>query len=87
VSNAWESKLDNAIESAIREHSDALMALVGVEGLGQGLCDGEPCIRVFVANAAPEVIRQVRDILQGFLVDIEETGDFQAFTDSASPRE
>jgi hypothetical protein len=87
VINARETKLNNAIEFAIKQHSDALMALTGVEGLGQGLRDGEPCIRVFVAAATPEVISQVRDILQGLPVDIEDTGDFQAFTGDASPRE
>ena len=72
--------MDKAIELAIRMHSDALIALPGVEGLGQGLCDGEPCIRGFVANAAPEGVRQVREVLQGVPVDIEETGEFRAHT-------
>ena len=72
--------MDETIESAISQRSDAVMELPGVQGLGQGLCDGTPCIRVFVAKAAPEVIRQIRQLLRGHPVDIEETGEFQPLT-------
>ena len=30
------------IEEALREHTDSLMSLSGVVGIGQGLCDGQP---------------------------------------------
>ena len=71
--------MEDAIASAIREHSDVLMSLPGVEGLGQALCDGEPCIRVFVTAATPQVIARIRVLLQGYTIEIEETGEFHAF--------
>ena len=42
----------------LREHTASLMALPGVVGTAQGLCDDEPCIRVFVVEATEELLIQ-----------------------------
>ncbi|MDA1347603.1 MAG: hypothetical protein O3A47_01865 [Chloroflexi bacterium] len=47
--------------------------------LAKPLCDGVPCIRVFITSASTEVIASIRVLFQGYTVDIEETGEFRAF--------
>ncbi len=69
---------ERAIQAVLREHTDSLMSLRGVVGTGQGECDGKPCIKVFVAKKTPQLLRQIPSSLEGYLVAVEETGEFQA---------
>lgn len=62
------------IEAALKEHTGELMALSGVVGTAQGLCDGQPCIKVFVVRAKPALARKIQAILAGYPVVVEETG-------------
>lgn len=73
---------ERTIEEVLKEHTNSLMSLPGVVGTGQGLCDGEPCIKVFVAKKTPELLRQIPSSLEGYLVAVEETGEFQALDSS-----
>ena len=63
-----------SIEQVLKEHTESLMALPGVVGTGQGLCSGEPCIRVFVVEATEELLKQIPEGIEGYTVDVEETG-------------
>jgi len=65
---------DRPIEDVLRNHSDYLMGIDGVVSVGQGLCDGIPCIRVGVLELTNSLRRQIPDTLQGHPVDILETG-------------
>ena len=65
---------EKPIEDVLKEHTDSLMALPGVVGTAQGLCEGEPCIRVFVVEAAPDLLKQIPSEIEGYAVDIVETG-------------
>ena len=67
-----------AIEQALRQHSDELMSLPGVVGTGQSLCDGQPCIKVFVVNKTPALEQKIQEILEGYPVAIQVTGEFRA---------
>ena len=67
------------IERIVKESARDLMSIPGVLGTGQGLCDGEPCIKVFVTKKTPELERRVPGNLGGHPVVIEETGEFRAF--------
>ena len=69
---------EKTIEEALREHTDSLMSLLGVVGTGQGLCDGEPCIKVFIVKKTPELLRQIPAEIEGYTVAVEETGEFKA---------
>jgi hypothetical protein len=62
------------IEEALKEHTEELMALSGVVGTAQGLCDGQPCIKVFVVRARPALAQKIQAILAGYSVVVEETG-------------
>jgi hypothetical protein len=42
------------IEDVLRRHTPELMRIEGVQGVGEAVCDGTPCIRVYVLDAAAE---------------------------------
>lgn len=67
-----------SIEEVLSSHRDSLMAIPGVNGVGQGLCDDRPCIRVFASELTPEIESEVPDSIQGFAVDVEVTGRFES---------
>jgi len=88
VHSAGETVLDQTgeievsgknIETILRNHKDTLMAINGVVGIGQGLCDGNPCIKVFVAEKTQELEKKIPGELDGYKVKIEETGPVQAY--------
>ncbi len=66
------------IEEVLKEHTDALMAIPGVVGVGQGLCDGKDCIKVFVIEMTPELEQKIPKVLDGYPVEVEVTGEFKA---------
>jgi hypothetical protein len=62
---------------ALKEHTQELMSLSGVVGTGQGLCDNQPCIKVFVTEQSPDLEEKVNTILKGYPFVIQETGRFR----------
>ena len=70
------------IEEVLKEHTNALMSIPGVVGTGQGLCDGKPCIKVFVVKKTPELEDKISEKLEGYSVKIEETGVIQALPEN-----
>ncbi len=66
------------IVEVLKEHTEELMSIPGVVGIGQGLCNGKPCIKVLVIEKTPELAQKIPDNLEGYLVMIEETGDIRA---------
>jgi len=62
------------IEAVLAAHSDSLMALPGVVGTAIGLCDGAPCIRVFLADERAAARRTIPARLEGYPVKVEVTG-------------
>ena len=65
---------EKKIEEVLKEHTDDLMAIPGVVGTGQGLCNGKPCIKVFVVKKTPELENKIPEKLEGYPVKMEETG-------------
>lgn len=55
-------------------HTQSLMALPGVVGTALGLCDGEPCIRVLLADSSDTVRKAIPLRLDGYRVKAEVTG-------------
>ena len=66
------------IEEVLKAHTDELMSIPGVVGTAQGLCDGEPCIKVFVTTITAELKQKIPNVIEGYPVEIQETGEFQA---------
>lgn len=66
------------IEAVLAAHTDSLMALPGVTGTAQGLCEGNPCIKVYVIDKTPRLEQEIPADLGGYPVVIEETGEIRA---------
>jgi len=71
-----------SIEEAIKEHSEDLMSIQGVVGVGQGLCGNTPCMKVYVLRRTPELDKKIPASLEGFEVSIEVTGEIRAHPDN-----
>lgn len=59
-------------------HEQAWMALPAVTGVGIGLCDGEECLRVFLAGPSPEAREAIPERVEGYRVELEVTGSIRA---------
>ena len=70
--------VEKTIEQVLRENTARLMALPGVVGTAQGLCADEPCIQVFVVEATEELLKQIPEEIEGYTVDVQQTGEFKA---------
>jgi hypothetical protein len=69
---------DNPIEEVLKHHTGSLMKIPGVVGTGQGLCEDQPCIKIFVATLTPELQAKIPTRLDGYPVVIENTGTFKS---------
>ena len=63
-----------SIDDVLAAHTDSLLALPGVVGTAIGLCDGERCIKVFLADSNPATKARIRPSLEGYRVVVEVTG-------------
>ncbi len=66
------------IVEVLKEHTEELMSLPGVVGTAQGLCNDKPCIKVYVIEKTPELAQKIPDIIEGYQVVIQETGEIRA---------
>ena len=66
------------IEQVQEEHTDAWMAIPGVEGTAIGLFEGKPCIKIFSSREPQELQDKIPSSVEGYPVIIEETGTFRA---------
>ena len=69
---------EHTIEEVLAMHNDSLMALPGVVGTAIGLCDGAPCIRIFVRDSAAARRNALADKLGGYPLRVEISGQFHA---------
>lgn len=67
------------IEAVLKKHTPKLMSIPGVVGAGQGICEDKPCIKIFVIKKTPALTQQIPEVIEGFPVDLEESGDIRAF--------
>jgi hypothetical protein len=66
------------IEEVLRANARKMMSIPGVIGVGQGLCEGNPCIKVFVIKRTPELDQKIPKTLADYQVLIEEIGKIKA---------
>lgn len=67
-----------SIEEVLRDSTRTWMAIPGVVGTGIGECEGAPCIRVMVARRTPEILERLPEEVEGYRIDVIETGPFRA---------
>ena len=77
VSFEGDSMAAKPIKEVITDHARTLLSIPGVVGAGEGLCKGVPCIKVFVTKKTPELEKKILDTLEGYPVEIEETGEIR----------
>jgi hypothetical protein len=65
------------IENILAAHTDSLMSIEGVVGVGIGELKGKPCIKVMLDKKTRRRIKLIPKSLDGFPVVIEETGEFK----------
>lgn len=65
------------IEEVLGDYTPRWMSIPGVVGTGIGKCDDQPCIRVMVAKKTPELADKIPSNIEGYIVDIVETGSFR----------
>ena len=70
------------IEQVLADHTDRLMDLPGVTGVGQGACEGQPCIKVFVVEMTPALEEELPETLEGYRVQAERTGPVRALPEN-----
>ena len=70
------------IEDVLNEYTDQWMSIDGVVGTAQGLVDDKPCIKVYVVEKTPELERKVPELLHGYPVVMEETGELKALPEN-----
>ena len=63
-----------SIDAVLAAHTDSLMALPGVVGTALGLCDGEQCIKVLLADSTAATRSRIPTRLEGYRVVSEVTG-------------
>ena len=63
-----------SIDEVLAAHSDSLMKLPGVVGTALGLCEGERCIKILLADSNPDTKRRIPARLEGYRVVVEVTG-------------
>ena len=66
------------IREVLKRHTDELMAVPGVVGIAEGESHGKPCIRVFVVDSHSEALKHLPENIEGYLLNIEESGEFRA---------
>ncbi len=66
---------NKSLEEVLQEHTGSLMAMPGVVGITQGLCNWEPCIRVFIVEKSDELLKKLPAEIEGYSVDVQETGE------------
>ncbi len=70
--------VSQTIQQVLQEHTNELMSIPGVVGTAEGLCDGQPCIKVLVIKKTSEIEEKIPKIIEGYPVKIESTGEIKA---------
>ncbi|MFC2069204.1 hypothetical protein ACFLTP_09410 [Chloroflexota bacterium] len=68
------------IKEVLKRHTAELMEVPGVAGIAEGESQGKPCIKVFVLGNNSEFLGRIPSTLEGYPVQVEESGEFRAFT-------
>ena len=71
-----------SVADALTRHTDSLMAIPGVVGVGEGRVDDKPSIQVLVVRKTAELQARLPSSLEGHPVTIVQTGVIEAQRDS-----
>ena len=74
------------IAEVLAANTDRLMALPGVVGVGEGAVDGRPAVHVLVSELTDDLRRRLPEELEGYRVQVVETGVIRPQQDTLPPR-
>jgi len=66
------------IADVLGRHTPSLLGIPGVLGTGEGRAGDEPVIVIFVARRTSELQKRLPSVLDGYPVEIRETGQVTA---------
>jgi hypothetical protein len=67
-----------SITDVLKRHTDSLMAIPGVVGVGRGERNGASTIYVMVERMTDTLRRSIPDSIEGYAVDVNVTGAIKA---------
>ena len=70
------------ISEVLAAHTDSLMRIPGVVGVGEGRLAGSPSVHVMVTRITPELRERLPKTLDGYPVNVVATGVIEAQSDS-----
>lgn len=71
------------LADVVTRRAPELMKIPGVVGVAEArLPDGSPCVRIYVVERTPALDRALPKTLDGWPVDVEVSGRFEALGDS-----
>lgn len=70
------------IGEVLARHTDSLMAIPGVVGVGEGRLDDRPAVQVLISQDSPAIRRNLPAQLGGFPVQVVVSGVIRAQPDS-----
>ncbi len=65
------------IEEVLEKHTEELMSIPGVVAVGEGLCDNNPCVKVYLSKKSPDSDGKIPRILEGYEVATEVIGEIK----------
>ncbi len=66
------------IDDVLADHDQEILAIPGITMIYVGATrEGDPCIKVGVVTATPEVEERIPKELEGWPVEVEETGEIE----------
>ena len=68
----------SGIDQVLERVTGEWLAIPGVVGTGTGVCDGRPCLKVFVSERTREVEARIPPSAGGYPVRVEVTGSARA---------
>ena len=77
--------VNRGIEEVQEAFTEEWMDLPGVVGTGIGLCQDQPCIKVFVAGPIQQLEERIPNEIEGHRVVLEQTGRFQPLDTAPNP--
>ena len=66
------------ITEVLKRHTDSLMAIPGVVGVGRGEKDGAPTVYIMVERMTDSLRHALPDSIEGYAVDVKVTGEIRA---------
>ena len=72
-----------SIQQVLARHTDSLLGVPGVVGVGEGAVGGGPSVQIMVTRLTDSLRARLPDRLEGYPVQIVETGVIQAQPDSS----